>query len=265
MNNPITLKSIFAEDKEKLAGSLKNFRLPQDAKKLLETVDSYLSNLLASEGKFRQNLTESEEYILLTTIQILKAQQDIAFEISQSLAKGNPNPVNGNSPTRHGQEKQRNPFLAIIGTAVGGTIGGLAGTWGAAIGAIVGTTLTIYLMTRNSSESAGSDNDTGEKMNEKVFVDIIEKMCESIDNVMETYRVQVMRVRNSYERRAKPNLLNEYSALTDQVANVCKIAHSLSDTVPNKLLQAVTMMEESLENYDLKYENGTITPTDHIK
>ena len=259
MSTTNSLKSIFANGKEELAQQLKNFRLPKDAEKIQNIVDSYLKNLFENDGQFRQNLTESEDYILLSALQILKSQQEITSEISKSITES----VSDNSSNKSNKNKKDiiiNPYITMAGSGVGAIVGGLAGTWGAALGSIAGTAIAIYLSTRYPSGSANqsSHGSNDEMINVEVYIDIVEKICESLDNVIETYRVQVKKVKNSYERREKPSLLNEYSALTSQVANVCKVTLFLSDTVPNKLVQAVEMMKDSLENYDLKYENGEI-------
>lgn len=261
MSNTNSLRSIFANGKEELATQLKKYKLPKDAEKIQKIVDFYLNSILGSDGQFRQNLTESEDYILLSALQILKSQQEITFEISKSFTESVSDNLSniGNDSNEKGKNATVNPYITIAGTGVGAIVGGLAGTWGAAIGAVAGTAIAIYLETRNSTSTVNPVSKE-DNINVDIYLEIVEKICESIDNVIDTYRVQVKKVKNIYERREKPSLLNEFGALTQQVANVCKVTHSLSDTIPGRLLQAVEMMQESLENYDLKYENGNIVP-----
>lgn len=263
MSDTNSLQSTFTAGKEELATQLKKYKLPKDAEKIQRVVDTYLNKILGRECQFRQNLTESEDYILLSALQILKSQQEITFEISKSFTKSFSGNSSNNGKDSNVMKKSThiNPYVTLAGTGVGAIVGGLAGSWGAAIGAIAGTAIAIYLATRNTSEIANSASKE-DIINVDIYLEIVEKICESIDNVIDTYRVQIKKVKNSYERREKPSLLNEYSALTNQVANVCKTAHFYSDTIPNKLLQAVEMMQESLENYDLKYEDGEIVPNE---
>lgn len=95
-------------------------------------------------------------------------------------------------------------------------------------------------------------------INVSSFSNIIENICDSIDGVIDTYRVQVKRIANSYEQREKPSLLNTYSMLIEQIANVIKFSKDINIVIPSNLKSAVYILEETLENYDLKYDNGRI-------
>ena len=90
------------------------------------------------------------------------------------------------------------------------------------------------------------------------FCSIIENICESIDGVIDTYRVQVKRITNSYEQREAPSLLNTYSMLIEQIANVIKFSKDSNIEISSNLKSAICILEETLENYDLKYDNGKI-------
>lgn len=91
-----------------------------------------------------------------------------------------------------------------------------------------------------------------------LFCGIVESICDSIDGVIDTYRVQVKRIVNSYEQREVPSLQNTYSLLTEQIANVIKATKDDNVEIPSKLKNAISILEETLENYDLKYVNGKI-------
>ena len=47
-----------------MADKLTGLALPKDAKKVQEIVSQFLGNLFESDGVYRQNLTQSEDYIL---------------------------------------------------------------------------------------------------------------------------------------------------------------------------------------------------------
>ena len=90
-----------------------------------------------------------------------------------------------------------------------------------------------------------------------VFIDIISNLCGSIDGVINTYRIQVKRIINDYENKEKPSFQTEHSNLLEQIANVNKVAES-TDNIPDKLKQAINLLNESLESYGLKIDNGKI-------
>lgn len=254
----LTLKEIFLNGKQDLVSSLSGLTLPKDSKKVQKIVSDFFSKLFENDAPYRQSLTESEDYLLMSALQVLKSQQNIIEEISKV-----PKPQNSMTGKDTSQTDVINPYVTLAGTGVGALVGSIAGTWAAVAGSIAGTALVIYYSTHASKKSnvvggKEKENWTEDTINVDAFVDIVEKICESIDGVIETYRVQVQKIRNTYERREKPSLLTDYRNLLDQIANVCNIAGTLTDTVPQKLFQAIKMMEESLENYDLKFDNGKI-------
>ena len=95
-------------------------------------------------------------------------------------------------------------------------------------------------------------------MDANALANIVEKICRGIDGVMQTYRVQVKRVKDYYEHKEQPTLQTEYSELLEQITNVCNAVQSSSDNVSAKLKNATDALAESLENYGLKFENGKI-------
>ena len=198
----------------------------------------------------------------------LNAQQMMIGELSKvnDIAKHNlQDHVTEQSEQDHSHSKSH-PILTIGGSAIGGTAGAIVfGTWGAVFGAIAGTAIAIYSSTRlqtKASRGAARSNAVqtkGAPIDPNVFIGIVGGICESVDNLIMTYQVQVRRLKNSYESQEKPSLLNDYSSLLSQIENVCRAAESTSDNAHAKLLKAISMMAEVLENYDLKYENGKIS------
>ena len=82
------------------------------------------------------------------------------------------------------------------------------------------------------------------------------KVCESIDNLMQTYRVQVKKMENALSNREEVTLQNTYSILLDQIQNVINVAEQ--DKIPDNLKMAISYMEKSLQNYDLEFKEGKI-------
>lgn len=144
----------------------------------------------------------------------------------------------------------------------GALSGGLVSTWFAFAGAIAVSALVIYLSYHKENNETKTLKTKGYVeellLDTEVFCSIVERICESIDNVIETYRVQVKRIINAYEQSEKPTLLNTYSLLTEQIANVINTSRNCSEEIPERLKKAILIMEESLENYDLEFENGKI-------
>ena len=72
-----TLKELFESRKEELSEKLKSLSLSKDSSKIQSIVTDYLNELFDSDGEFRQNLTQSEDYVLQAAISLLNAQQSM--------------------------------------------------------------------------------------------------------------------------------------------------------------------------------------------
>lgn len=257
MDTNITLKSVFSSTKEELAQKLSNLSLPKDATKVQGILTDHLSALFENENGYRQNLTESEDYILQSVLRLLNSQQNIAKAIAESARTTIPQ----NSQSSKKQNTP-NPYAAVAGAGVGAVAGGLLSTWAAVAGAIAGTALVLYFSAKPITKQSPASSEDQQKLpvptiDVNVFTNIVESICESIDGVIDTYRIQVKRVANVYEQREKPSLTSDYSALLEQITNVYNVCTS-TEGVPAKVKNAVEMLAESLENYNLKIENGKI-------
>lgn len=257
MINNASLKSIFAQSKEQLLDELKGLVLPKDAQQVQKIVADHLGQLFESGNDFRQSLTASEDYILQSALQLLQAQQNITVEIAKSVKNVQSTPRDASAAPK----KHPNPYSTLVGTGVGALAGGILGTWGAVAGAIAGTAIVIYC----ASKPQMSDNihqqgqrNTPSCMDAEIFVRIVEQICECIDGVIDTYRVQVKRIQNIYEQREKPSLLNECSVLFAQIANVHKAVEANKGNTPAKVVSATEMLVESLENYGLTIKDGKV-------
>lgn len=178
MKTKTTLKALFESRKDELKQKLATLSLPKDAALVQQTVSNYLNDLFDSEGDFRQNLTQSEDYILQAAMSLLNAQQTMVHEFtipkftdasSKSDDKQQPNTI----PVSDfgGVLKKEQYSYVIGGTAVGGTAGALIlGTWGSVFGAIAGTALVLYYSSQ-LPKSFGKINMTPlqEKMEQKLM------------------------------------------------------------------------------------------------
>lgn len=259
MDSKVTLKSIFVLNKGELSAKLDGLFLPKDSQQVQNVVTDFLDNMFENDGQFRQTLTESEDFLLQASLRLLQAQQNIALE----FAKASKDAIQQNGICRNITQSQKSPtssmYISAAGAGVGALAGGFLGTWAAVAGAIAGTALVIYCSTRPSNNSSMSNAGlSSPSINVSSFSNIIENICDSIDGVIDTYRVQVKRIANSYEQREKPSLLNTYSMLIEQIANVIKFSKDINIVIPSNLKSAIYILEETLENYDLKYDNGRI-------
>lgn len=257
MANVVSLKSVFEDSKEKLTRELEGLALPKDAEKVQGVVANHLCELFENENAYRQSLTESEDYILQSTIRLLQAQQNITLEIAKSV-----NAVQMREKTNaSANNNMPKPYHAIVGAGVGALAGGFLGTWIAVAGAIAGAAVGVYCTSKTlvyGFTDIENPKDAEHSINTKILVGIVEKICENIDGVIETYRVQIRRVENIYNQREEPSLQNEYSILLSQIANVYNTAKTLNEPIPEKLSAAIDFLAESLGNYGLKIENGKI-------
>lgn len=250
-----TLTSIFDSNKETLAQKLNKFSLPKDSLSVEKTVSDFLNEMFESDGDYRLSLTQSEDYILQSSIQLLKAQQIIAIEISSKAAEFNKTPG-----TVTDCQKESNLYTNLLGTGIGALAGGTLGTWGAVCGAIAGTAIAIYLSTSKKTKQV-TFNEVTNTINVNAFINIVKKICESIDNVMETYRVQVKRIENSYKNIEEESPLSKYSHLFSQIEYLHEVIESEKPQVPDTVVDAEASLIRSLRNYGLSMENGKIVST----
>lgn len=249
----LSLKSLFESNKVELEQQIAGLNLPKDLLKIQQIVSDRFSKMLEIDGAYRQNLTQSEDYILQATLNTLTEQGKYTNSLLSYLC---------NEHTKGNIEQYidyRSARLTLIGTGIGSVAGGMFGIWTSVIGALVGNAIAAYLITRKGNVSDNNDNllNNDNTIDISVFIDIISNLCGSIDGVINTYRIQVKRIINDYENKEKPSFQTEHSNLLEQIANVNKVAES-TDNIPDKLKQAINLLTESLENYGLKIDNGKI-------
>lgn len=260
-----TLTTIFESNKSVLKERLEGLSLPSDASKIQKIINDYLNEMFNNEGEFRQNLTQSEDYILQAALSLLNAQQSMIKEMAPIVAPQQPKLEPVSQPAFSGLKKEKYPY-ALGGTAIGGSVGGLLlGTWGAVFGAIAGTAIVLYYAS-NQTTSAPQRKGLGEKpllqqpkLNVDAFLAIVKNICGSVDSLIDTFRAQINRVVNKYESQEKPTLEKEYRFLLESVQSLIgyKRAHNEDEKFVRKIQERIEDMAESLDNYNLVVEDYT--------
>ena len=230
-----TLCELFESNQVQLQQALTGMTLPKDMGKVQNTVSSYLEKVFDTEGEFRQNLTQSEDYILEAAISLLNAQQKISSALLKDIhynsdsKKLNPSvvaPENKESSSDNVFNKGTNSTLiGVAGGAIAGKL--ILGGWGAVFGAIAGAALSIYLSNRTQTKTQSQTTRRGvqeETSNKPIdvysFIHIIHDVCESVDNLISTFRAQVNRVVQKYESQEKPKLEKEYRFLLESIQSL---------------------------------------------
>ena len=221
MEEKVTLSSLFNSRKDELEQKLSGLQLPSDAEKVQKVIADYLKGLFDNEGEFRQSLTQSEDYILQAALSLLSAQQEMSNAILKQPVKFETKelPKVDSSTIQHSVSVSSGlldtkiaPTHALLGSGGGALVGNLVfGGWGAVFGAIAGTAVTVYLSNRKESQNNSSTNVDSEPnlqesvIDTKVFITIIAKICDSVDNLISTLGVKLIAL--SGDMKINPNPL----------------------------------------------------------
>ena len=262
-----TLYSLFISSKDELTSQLEGLTLPSGTQEVQSCVVKYFNKIFDADGDFRQNLTQSEDYILQAALSMLTMQQTMLGELTPvyeqhpSLSLQSPKPLHFDSHrTLVGQ------LLPLGGSALGGTAGALlVGTWGAVFGAIAGTAVAMYFSARMQQDTIETDcvspSTTIEKeLNVDAFIDIIGKICQSVDSLIETFRAQINRVVNKYENQEKSTLEKDFRFLLEGIQSLVGYKRTHSEEEPKyirKLKERIEDVGELLENYNLSIVDYT--------
>lgn len=268
-----TLCELFESNKAELQQALTEMVLPKDLNRVQETVSSYLGKVFDSEGEFRQNLTQSEDYILEAAISLLNAQQKISVALTKEV--GNSSAPKLMRPTATTQEETPSPrglktdtnymFAGVAGGAIAGKL--LLGGWGAVFGAIAGVAVSVYLSNRTqvqakpNSQAAPKtliEDNPNKPIDVECFLSIIYNVCESVDNLIGTFRAQVNRVVQKYESQEKPSLDKEYRILLENIQSLVGYERNHDATEEKyikKVQERIEDLAELLDNYDITLEN----------
>ena len=268
-----TLCELFESNQVQLQQALTGMTLPKDMSKVQNTVSSYLEKVFDTEGEFRQNLTQSEDYILEAAISLLNAQQKISSALLKDIyynsdsKKLNPSvvaPENKESSSDNVFNIGTNSTLfGVAGGAIAGKL--ILGGWGAVFGAIAGVALSIYLSNRTQTKTHSQTTRRGiqeENSNKPIdvdsFIHIIHDVCESVDNLISTFRAQVNRVVQKYESQEKPKLEKEYRFLLESIQSLVGFERNHDMTEEKyikKIRERIEELAETLDNYDITLEN----------
>lgn len=272
----VSLETLFVDSEQQLREKLSNLTVPKDTEKIQFVISEHFSNLLIEEGDFRQNLTQSEDYILQAVLAILNAHQarytclpktEIEADSGETVNTEPQKKLNKSEATHEKKTGQKTINLASssVAAGVGALAGGiLVGTWGAVCGAIACTALTAYLV------SEKLDNKSNEKENVTKFVktearfvekpldidmllEVVKNLCHSIDEIITTFRAQINNVVQKYESQEKPSLEREYGVFLEGVQTLVGYAraHSEDEKFSKKIQERIEDLAELLENYNL--------------
>lgn len=260
VQNP-TLSSIFEATKGELQSSLSGLELPKDTQRIQEIITDYLNNVCDENSEYRQNLTQSEDYILQAAISMLNAQRDLvaAFDtkpkikiesLSESVS------ASGKLLTSNATVKASSTLIGAGGGALVGKL--LFGGWGAVFGAIAGTAVVLYLAQQPAQpEKAQAPKVViaNTPIDTNALLSVISQICDSLDNLITTFRAQIQRVVHKYESQEKPTIEREYRVLLEGIQSLIgyKRGHSPEEEkYLTKLQTRVEDLAELLDNYSLE-------------
>ena len=272
MNTKCTLVSLFDKDKETLGKKLEGFVLPKDGELIQKTISEYLNKLLENDSDFRQSLTQSEDYVLQAALSLLSAQQNIAKAVvvnkplqqtsmleKSSFKKEKANILSDFSNINIKGDK------AMIASTGGALIGNaILGGWGAVLGSIAGTALTIYLTQTEKQKveilqkQANSPIEQNTPIDIQQLTNIVSKICESVDSLVDTFRAQIDRVVEKYEGQEKPTFEKEHRPLLEELQSLIgyeRTHDGCDEKSVRKLKERIEDIVETLENYDLMVIN----------
>lgn len=256
-----TLYSLFVASKDELASQLGGLTLPSGEQEVQSCVVKYFNKIFDADGDFRQNLTQSEDYILQAALSMLTMQQTMLGEL---IPADNNRPImldNTSKSTRLDSSKVViGQLLPLGGSALGGTTGALLfGTWGAVFGAIAGTAVAMYFSARMQQDTIEADyvspsTPIEKELNVDAFIDIIGKICQSVDSLIDTFRAQINRVVSKYESQEKATLEKDFRFLLEGIQSLVGYKRTHSEDEPKyirKLKERIEDVGELLENYNL--------------
>ena len=256
-----TLYSLFISSKDELTSQLEGLTLPSGTQEAQSCVVKYFNKIFDADGDFRQNLTQSEDYILQAALSMLSMQQTMMSELTPTCDSRSMLSVQDSKSTCYDQRKAViSKLLPLGGAAIGSTAGALlVGTWGAVFGAIAGTAVAMYFSTRMLPEiakkqEARTSETVESELNVDAFIEIIGKICQSVDSLIDTFRAQINRVVNKYEAQEKATLEKDFRFLLEGIQSLVGYKRTHSEEEPKyirKLKERIEDVGELLENYNL--------------
>lgn len=265
----ISLSALFDSHKEELAEKLKTFSLPRDSKEVQITVSDFLNSMFENDGAYRQSLTQSEDYILQAALSMLNAQRAMvsAFDCQPEITiiSAEEKTEVRKIPVADSQLKTSTTFIGVAGGAIAGRL--LLGGWGAVFGALAGTAVALYLSLNSKPigntkllETVKAEPKIEIKdisVNVPALISVIAQICESLDNLIDTFRSQIKRVVNKYESTPKVTLEGDFLILLENIQSLLGAYEmdQFNENRTKRIDQRIQLLEESLENYNLQSIN----------
>lgn len=250
--------------------------MPRDAQEVQNRISKYLNDVCDENNEFRQNLTQSEDYILQAALSMLNAQRDMVSALSTTLkietlikTQESSTETIDDSNCKFFAKKSVTTTNSLLGAGGGALVGKLVlGGWGAVFGAIAGTALVLYLSQQKQSGftsttthlkkptiPAVETNVVETPVNTAALLNIVAQLCESLDNLIVTFRAQIQRVINKYESQEKPTIEREYLTLLEGIQSLIgyKRGHNVNEEkYVGKLQERIEDVAELLDNYNLE-------------
>lgn len=259
-----TLVSMFAANKQELEQKLAGKVLPRDVEEIKRIVTESMNQLLLD---YQGSLQESERFVLNAALRLLDFRMQVDHQLSIQVPNEKIIPENDNlkssqsSTMRHGTTTVVSGLSSYLGYKFGGSWLGLStGIWAAAAGALIASLVIDYIS--STSKHSKSAVAKPQPVNPIMFTQLFESVYAIIDELVETFRVQVQRIIVPYESKAKPSLQKDYGLLLSEIEALVKLANAEtlnSEDKLKKLGSRITILAESLENYGLKVVDGRIT------
>lgn len=218
----ITLKSQFEKAVPHISESLNSRVLPKDSTFIQDTIQTFLDNLFDEKGEYRKSLTHSEDYIFQASVNLLNSQRMMYGSFFQY-------PDKSCNPQR---KESSNPIKKLL--------------------------YFLKSILDKAISDGNAEEETNIRFDYESFLVFVGSICESLDDIMETYRVQTHRIHNFYESQKKPSFTEEYSTLVTNLENLFNIANE-EDCDLEDILSHIDLVKRSLKNYGVIYENGSLT------
>lgn len=265
-----TLGSIFEATKGDLASSLSGLMLPKDAERVQTVITEYLNQVCDENSDYRQNLTQSEDYILQAALSMLNAQRALVATFDckpqYTISAGTSGSFATEKQKASLYETRQESVTTFIGVGGGAVVGKLLlGGWGAVFGAIAGTAIALYLSQKKIQPSPSRNSDalvaapkvtiTDTPVDVTALLTVIAQICDSLDNLIATFRAQIQRVVNKYESQDKPTIERDFRVLLEGIQSLIgyKRGHSPEDEkYLSKIQTRVEDLAELLDNYNLE-------------
>ena len=84
-------------------------------------------------------------------------------------------------------------------------------------------------------------------------------ICAAVDELIDTVRVQMQKLKNAYEQQEAPTLHQHFSALVNNLEGLFQAAESTEVDKNEEILSQIELVKRSLKNYGLVYSDGKIS------